>query len=85
MAGMLTEFSKIVIGLTIMLFHRRIADFMLEQERSLVLIFRQRGVPVPAAPTTELGRTIYFSLGAFIVLFQIVRIWMSLHGLVVLL
>lgn len=81
---MLAEISKIAVGLAIMLFHRQIADFMLEHERSLVVIFRQRGVPVPAAPTTEMGRNIYFGIGAFIVLFQIVRIWMNMRGLVVL-
>lgn len=81
---MLAEISKIAVGLAIMLFHRQIADFMLEHERSLVVIFRQRGVPVPAAPTTEMGRNIYFGIGTFIVLFQIVRIWMNMRGLVVL-
>jgi hypothetical protein len=77
---MFAELTKIAIGLTIMMFHRQIADFMLEQERSLVLMFRQRGVPVPAALTTEMGRNIYFGIGAFIVLFQIVRIWLSVNG-----
>lgn len=81
---MLAELSKIAIGLSMMLFHRQIADFMLEQERSLVVIFRQRGVPVPAAPTTEMGRNIYFGIGAFIVLFQLIRIWMGINGLLAL-
>jgi hypothetical protein len=72
---MLAEFCKIAVGLSIMLFHRQIADFMLTHERSLVLVFRQRGVPVPAAPTTEVSRNIYFGIGVFIVVFQIARIW----------
>lgn len=72
---MLPEFAKLAVGLALMLFHRPVADFMLEQERSLVLLFRQRGVPVPAAPTTEVGRNIYFCIGAFLALFEVARIW----------
>ena len=78
---MLLEFAKLAFGLAVMLFHRSIADYLLEQERSLVLVFRSRGVPVPATPTTETGRNIYFGIGAFVVLFQIVRIWLMLRGL----
>jgi hypothetical protein len=77
---MFPEFCKIAVGLAVMMFHRQIADFMLHQERSLAVIFRERGVPVPAPPTTEMGRNIYFGLGAFIVLFQIARIWMAMNG-----
>jgi hypothetical protein len=76
---MFPEFLKLTVGLALMLFHRPIADYILEHERSLVIIFRQRGVPVPAAPTTETGRNIYFCIGGFIVMFQIVHIWMMLN------
>jgi hypothetical protein len=74
------EFCKIAVGIAVMLFHRQIADYLVEQERSLVVVFRQRGVPVPAAPTTEMGRNIYFGIGAFIVSFQIVRIFLLLRA-----
>lgn len=77
---MLLEFTKLAFGLAVMLFHRPIADYLFEQERSLVLVFRSRGVPVPATPTTEMGRNIYFGIGAFIVLFQITRIWLLVRG-----
>jgi hypothetical protein len=38
-------------------------------------------VPVPAAPTTEMGRNIYFLVGTFVVLYEILRIWLMLHPL----
>jgi hypothetical protein len=77
---MAVEFTRMGIGLLILVFHRQIADYILEQERSLVVLFRQRGIPLPAAPTTETGRSIYFCLGTFVVLYQAVRIWMALNA-----
>ena len=75
---MAIDLARMGVGLLILLFHRRIADYVLEQERWLVVMFRQRGIPLPAAPTTETGRNIYFCLGTFVVLFQILRIWLAL-------
>jgi hypothetical protein len=76
---MLVELTRLLLGLLIACFHRPIADFMLVQERQLVIVFRQRGVPVPAAPTTETARTIYFLIGILLALYEICRIWMLLH------
>lgn len=76
---MIVELTRLMLGLLIACFHRPIADFVLVQERALVLAFRQRGVPLPAAPTTETARTVYFSLGIFLALYEICRIWMLLH------
>jgi hypothetical protein len=76
------EFTRLLIGLMIACFHRPIADYILEQERSLVAIFRQRGLPLPNAPTTETGRNIYFGIGIFIVLFEVARIWLALRGVI---
>ena len=76
---MLVELTRLMLGLLIAFFHRPIADFVLVQERALVITFRQRGVPLPAAPTTETGRTIYFLMGIFLALFELCRIWFLLH------
>ena len=76
---MLAEFSRLMLGLLIAFFHRPFADFMLRQERVLVVMFRQRGVPYPATPTTETGRNIYFGIGILLAMFELVRIWMLLH------
>jgi hypothetical protein len=77
---MAVELTRMAIGLLILIFHRQIADYVQEQERALVVIFRQRGLPLPAVPTTETGHNIYFCLGTFVVLFQTARIWLNLHG-----
>ncbi len=79
MVLMVVEITRLLLGLLIALFHRPIADFVLMQERALVIAFRQRGVPLPAAPTTETARTIYFVMGILLAMFEIVRIWMLLH------
>ncbi len=76
---MIVEITRLVLGLLIALFHRPIADFVLMQERALVITFRQRGVPLPPAPTTETARTIYFLMGIFLALYEIFRIWLLLH------
>jgi hypothetical protein len=78
---MFVELTRLACGLLILTFHRQIADWIMGHERALVLLFRQRGVPVPAAPTTEMGRNIYFLVGTFVVLYEIVRIWLLLHPL----
>lgn len=84
MPFMAMEFLRLFVGLAIAFFHRPIADYVIEQERSLVLMARQRGLPLPAAPSTESGRTIYFSIGMFVVLFELARIYLALHGYITL-
>ncbi len=74
------EFAKLALGLAIMLFHRPIADFVMERERALVVLVRERGLPFPAAPTTETARNIYFGLGAFVAVFELARIWLLTRG-----
>ena len=76
---MLIEITRLALGLLIALFHRPFADFMLQQERVLVVMFRQRGVPYPATPTMETTRNVYFGIGIGLAMYEIVRIWMLLH------
>ena len=59
--------------------HRQIADFIMERERSLVLTFRERGLPLPAAMSTETARNLYFGVGIFIVLTELLRIYQVVH------
>ncbi len=73
---MAIELTRLGFGLLLLVFHGPIADFMLERERALVVLFRERGVPVPAAPTTETARNIYFCLATFVVLWQAAKIWL---------
>ena len=55
--------------------YRQIADFIVERERAVVFTFRQFGVPVPAAMSQELARNVYFGIGIFVVLIELVRIY----------
>ena len=73
------ENARLLLGLTIAGLHRRIADFITERERSLVLVFRQRGVPLPAALSTEVARNLYFGIGIFVVLVEMLRIYQLGH------
>ncbi len=76
---MLLEFSRLLLGVAIMFFHKPIADYIREHERTLVVLCRQRGLPVPEALGTEAMRTVYFLIGTFVVLFQMARIWMQVR------
>ena len=75
---MIFEVLRLLMGLSIALFHRPIADFIMEQERVLVVAFRQRGIPAPML-TSEWARNIYFCLGIFIAVLEFVRIYGLLH------
>jgi hypothetical protein len=69
------EIARLLLGLLIAALHRRIADFILERERSLVLACRQRGLTLPPALSTEVARNLYFSVGIFVMLVQMLRIY----------
>lgn len=78
MRRMTVEACRLMLGLLIVIFHRHIADFILPHEESLVVLFRQRGVPVPTVPTRQTAHNIYFGLGVFVCLLEFVRIWTML-------
>jgi hypothetical protein len=73
------DVTRLAIGLAIAFFHRPIADFMLEQEASLVVLFRQRGVVLPSVPRRSTVHTLYFFTGIGIALFEVVRIWLLIR------
>ncbi|MBV9609506.1 MAG: hypothetical protein JO187_08100 [Acidobacteria bacterium] len=76
---MLLEFSRLLAGVLILLFHKQIADFMQAQERTVLVVFRQRGVRIPDLTNTA-ARNIYFCLGLFICGYQMFRIWLTIPG-----
>jgi hypothetical protein len=73
------EIARLLLGLLIAACYRRIADFIMERERSLVLTMRERGVPLPAAMSTETARNLYFGVGIFVVLVELLRIYQLAH------
>lgn len=76
------EIARLLMGLMIAGFHRPIADYMLERERATVILFRQRGFPLPEAPSTEQGRTLYFCIGIVIASAELVRMYMMQRGMI---
>ena len=75
---MTLEFSRLALGLLIILFHGPIADFMLVREESLVALFRQRGVLMPTVLSRQTAHNLYFGIGVFVCLMEFARIWMML-------
>ena len=72
------DFSRLVLGLVVALFHRPIANFILEREHALDSFFRRHGVYFPEPPNEATLHNLYFCLGLFISLFSIVHIWTTL-------
>jgi hypothetical protein len=76
---MAIELARLCRELLITAFHKWIADFIMERERSLVLTFRSRGMPLPAVLTTQTARNLYFGIGIFIVVVECLRIYQIGH------
>jgi hypothetical protein len=76
---MLTDFARVLLGLTIALFHAQLADFLREQDRALSAAFRERGVPMPDALPKQAAHNLFFLFGVTIALFSLVRIWLTIR------
>ena len=75
---MLLEIARLMVGLGIALFHKQLADFIFEQDRSLTALFRQRGVALPLGPSRETARNLYFCVGITVAIISLMRIWLLL-------
>ena len=73
---MLLEIARLLLGLGIALFHKQLADFIFEQDRSLTALFRQRGVTLPLGPSREAAHTLYFARGITVAVISMGRIWL---------
>jgi hypothetical protein len=76
---MVMEFSRVLLGLAIALFHAPLADFLGEQDRALAATFRQHGVPLPGALPRSISHALFFVLGIGVALLSLSRIWLALH------
>lgn len=72
---MLLEFFRLAVGLLVALFHRPLADFIAEQDRAVVAIARRRGLLLPEVPSARICRNLYFCLGIFVAVYELLRIW----------
>jgi hypothetical protein len=73
------EFARVLLGLTIALFHAQLADFFRKQDRALSAAFRERGVTIPDALPKRASHNLFFLLGVTIALFSLARIWLTLR------
>jgi hypothetical protein len=76
---MLMEFTRLLGGLTIALFHAQLADFLRKQDRALGAAFRERGVNIPGALPKQAAHDLFFLFGVSIALYSLVRIWLTLR------
>ena len=74
----MVEVTRLLLGVVIALFHRPIANKMMQQERAIDSYFRQRGISLPPPPSDATAQTLYFCIGIFICLLEAGRIWTSL-------
>ena len=77
------EVARLLLGLMIAYFHKPIADFMMERERATVLLFRQRGFPLPPAPSTEQARSLYFFIGIAVASVELLRMYLMSRGIAI--
>jgi hypothetical protein len=76
---MFMQFSRVLLGLAIALFHAPVADFLRKQDRVLAAAFRERGLPIPGALPKQASHNLFFLFGITIALVSLGRIWLTLH------
>jgi hypothetical protein len=72
----LLELARLMMGLSLAAFHRPVADFILEQDRTLTALVRRGGLNLPNGFSEETSRNLFFILGILIALAQMARIYM---------
>jgi hypothetical protein len=75
MSNLVMEVARLVFGLMLMMFHRQIADCVLQLDEVLTVLFRQRGLTFPAPPKQSIVHNVYFALGLFVCGLAMVRIY----------
>ncbi len=73
---MIIEFSRIVLGVAMVCFHKPIAEFMHVREQELTAYLGQRGVQMPTFPSVSVTRDVYFCLGVVAVVLSVAQLWM---------
>jgi hypothetical protein len=77
---MMLEVLRLLLGLSIAIFHRPLAGKIMEQERALDTHLRRRGVYLPPPLSDSTAQNLYFGIGIFVAVVQTVRIWLSLKS-----
>jgi hypothetical protein len=76
---MLVEFTRVLLGLTIALFHAPLADFLRKRDCELAASLRERGIAFPGGLTEQASHTLFFIFGIASALFSLGRIWFTLR------
>ena len=77
---MAVDIARLLLGVLIALFHRPLANKIMQHERALDGYFRSRGIYLPAPPSDATAQTLYFTIGIFICLIEAGRIWFSMNS-----
>ncbi len=76
---MIVEVTRLLLGVLIALFHKPLANVVMQQERALDTYFRRRGFNFPAPPSDTAAQNLYFLIGIFICLLEAGKIWVSMY------
>ncbi len=74
---MIVELARLMFGLLIVLFHKPIADFILQQEQHMAALLSQRGMRVPEFPSPQFAHNLYFIIGVFVALLSMARLYLG--------
>jgi hypothetical protein len=75
---MAVEIMRLLLGVLIAVFHRPLVTRIMKQERVLDGYFRSMGVFLPAPASDATVQNFYFTMGIFICLFEVGRIWFGI-------
>lgn len=75
LSNVLLELARLMMGLVLAAFHRPVADFIVEQDRTLTAMVRRGGLNLPNGFSLETSRTVFFFLGILVALAQMARIY----------
>ena len=75
---MIVEITRLLMALSVMVFHKQVGDFILKQEERLAARLTQRGIFVPEFPSREFAHNLYFVIGVVVSLIAVVQLWMAL-------
>lgn len=75
---MITEVSRLVIGLALLAFHRPVASWILKREETVARMMAAKGWHLPSFPSEKTIHDVYFCMAVFICCFSMAQIWLVL-------
>lgn len=75
---MIVEITRLLMALSVMVFHKQVGDFVLKQEQRLADRLTQRGIFIPEFPSREFAHNLYFVIGVVVSLIAVAQLWTAL-------